>query len=421
VLTYAAPPPDAVVGAARRLRRVTTAARRTAVAAPLLVAAVALISINLRPGATSVGPVLEEARDGLGMSSAVAGVLTALPPLCFGLVGALAVGLARRAGATAGILLGTLAITAGLVLRVTTGSVWLFLGLTVLALAGIAVGNVLVPAWIKHHGGGLEVGLMTIYGSGLILGGAIGTLATAPLAEALGGWRPALAVWGAMALLAVPFWGWLALTERPTPEDHEAPLAPPSGRIASSPTAVAITTLFGIQAMHAYVQFGWLPQVYRDAGLSATHAGAVVALLAGTGVIGGLTMPTLAARVPSLAPYVVSFGILLAGGYAGLLAAPASLPWLWALMLGIAGFAFPLAIALLTARTRSAEVTAQLSGFVQSVGYLMAAAGPLAVGLVHQATGSWTAVLWALLATAVPFTWAGLRVSKPAYVDDELG
>ncbi|MEZ5092069.1 MFS transporter [Nocardioides sp.] len=399
----------------------TRTGRRTAAAAPVLVAAVALIAINLRPGATSVGPVLEELRAELGMGSGTAGVLTSLPPLCFGLVGALAVGLARRAGATAAIALGALALTAGLLLRVTTSSVWLFLGLTVVALAGIAVGNVLTPAWVKHHGGRIEVALMTLYSTGLVVGGALGALLTAPLEGTFGGWRPALALWGAAALAAVPLWGWLALREKPLPEDREAPMVRPARQMAASPTAVAITALFGIQSMHAYVQFGWLPQVYRDAGLTATHAGALVALIAATGIVGSLTMPVAAARARSLAPFALVFGVLLAGGYAGLLGAPATLPWLWALMLGVAGFAFPLAIALLTARTRHPQVTAQLSGFVQSVGYLLAASGPVAVGLLHQATGSWTLVLWLLLASAVPFTWAGLRLSKPAYVDDELG
>ena len=112
----------------------------------LLVAAVVLVSVNLRPGASSVGPVLQEVRDGLGMSAGVAGAVTGLPGLCFGLAGALAVGLARRIGMTAGIALGLVAAAAGLVLRVLTESVPLFLVLTAVALAGMAVGNVLVPA-----------------------------------------------------------------------------------------------------------------------------------------------------------------------------------------------------------------------------------------------------------------------------------
>ena len=181
-----------------------------------------------------------------------------------------------------------------------------------------------------------------------------------------------------------------------------------------------MTVLFAIQAMHAYIQFGWLPQIYRDAGLSATYAGALQALLSGITIIGGLAMPTVIARSRTLAPHMLVFGGLIVVGYLGLLLAPATLPWLWAVLLGVAGFAFPTVIALITARTRHPAVTARLSGFVQPVGYLLAGLGPFAVGLLHDATGSWDLVLWLLVATAVPFTWAGLRVSRPVHVDDEL-
>ena len=140
-----------------------TRPRNAAVRYGILLAAVVLVSVNLRPGASSLGPVLEEVRDGLGMSDAVAGALTGLPGLCFGVVGALAVGFARRVGMTVGIATGLVAVAGGLLLRVTTDSVGLFLVLTVVALAGMAVGNVLVPAWIKVHGhavaGGSDIAL----------------------------------------------------------------------------------------------------------------------------------------------------------------------------------------------------------------------------------------------------------------------
>lgn len=116
----------------------------------------------------------------------------------------------------------------------------------------------------------------------------------------------------------------------------------------------------------------------------------------------------------------VSFGVLMALGYTGLVLAPATLPWLWALMLGYSGLAFPTAIALITARTRHPSVTAQLSGFVQPVGYALAAIGPFLVGLVHEATGGWTLVLVLLALTSVPLTVAGVRVARPTYVDDEI-
>ena len=393
--------------------------RSAAVPFGLLLAAVVLVSINLRPGASSPGPVLEEVRHGLGMSAGAVGVMTGLPGLCFGLVGALAVGFARRIGMTAGIAMGLTAAAAGLLLRVTTGSVPVFLLLTVLALAGMAVGNVLVPAWIKAHGH--AVVLMTVYGTGLVLGGTIGSLITAPVTEASGGWETGLGMWGLLVLVAVPLWGWLALRERRSPAEHGVGGdAPPDGRMVHSPTAIALTVLFGVQAMHAYVQLGWLPQIFRDAGISASAAGALQALLSSVAIVGALAMPTVIARSRGLHAWMVSFGVLLALGYAGLLVAPATVPWLWALLLGLSGLAFPTAIALITARTRHPSVTAQLSGFVQPVGYALAAIGPFVVGLIHQATGGWSLVIVLLGLTSVPLTLAGLRVARPSYVDDEI-
>ena len=393
-------------------------ARRVGGATALV--AVVLVSVNLRPGASAVGPVLAEIGNGLRAGSGVVGVLTGLPGLCFAVFGGLAVALARRVGTTTGITLGLVALTAGLLLRVLADSTAVFLLLSTLALAGMAVGNVLVPAWIKRHGGSREVALATVYGSGLIVGGSLGSLLTAPLAETLGGWRPALGVWGLAAATALPVWAWLTWTLDRTTGPRVAERTPTGPRITSSPTAVALTVLFAVQAMHAYIQFGWLPQIYRDAGLSAAYAGALQALLSGITIIGGLVMPTVIARSRTLAPHMVVFGALIVVGYLGLLWAPATLPWLWAVLLGVAGFAFPTCIALITARTRDPAVTARLSGFVQPLGYLLAGLGPFGVGLLHDATGSWDLVLWLLAATAVPFTWAGLRVARPVLVDDEL-
>ncbi len=398
--------------------RLRAGARGGPVPYSVLLTAVVLISVNLRPGASSVGPVLAEMRDGLGMSSAMAGAMTGLPGLCFGLAGALAVGFSRWVGMTAGITIGLVAAAAGLLLRVTTDSVPLFLLLTIVALAGMAVGNVLVPAWIKTHGH--VVVLMTIYGTGLVLGGTLGSLLTAPVTQASDSWRTGLWIWGVLILLALPLWIWLAVRERRRPTEHQVHGPAPNGRIAHSPTAVALTVLFGVQSMHAYVQFGWLPQIYRDAGLSAFSAGAMQAVLSSVGILGGLMMPTVIARSRGLHAWMISFGVLLTLGYAGLLTAPATVPWLWALMLGASGLAFPTAIALITARTRHPVVTAQLSGFVQPVGYGLAAIGPFLVGLIHEATGGWNLVLILLMVTALPLTLAGLRVAGPGYVDDEL-
>lgn len=401
----------------------TPTPRPRPIGAAFALVATVLIAINLRPGASSVGPVLEEVISGLGMSTGTAGFVTALPGLCFGLVGALAVGLARRVGMTTGILLGLVTAVVGLVARALVDDAVLFLLLTALALGGAAIGNVLVPAWIKRQPAEHGVRLMTFYSAGLTFGGAAAAAVVAPISASTElGWRAALGVWALVALVAVVPWAVIALRERRTPGGRGSRTRPARrGRLVSSPTALALTVLFGTQSMNAYVQFGWLPQIYRDAGLSAGYAGLLMSLLTLLTLVGGLIMPTVIARSPSLRPWMWTFGALLMIGNGGLLLAPSTVPWLWAVILGVSGFAFPTAIALITARSRDPQITARLSGFVQPVGYLLAAIGPFAVGLIHQATGDWTAVLILLMASGIPLTIAGLRTSSRAFVDDELG
>ena len=383
----------------------------------LILVGVALISINLRPGATSVGPLLEEISAGLSLSPTVAGVLTALPGFAFAAAGALAVGLARRIGLSKSITVGVAAIALTLLLRVLTDSTLVFLVLTAIGLAGMGLGNVLVPAWIKRHSTDGGVRLMTIYSMGLTVGGALGPLIASPTANiAPGRWRGALAVWGLVALVALLPWLVISVRDRV----HRRTDSVVNGRMIHSPTALALTALFGVQSMNAYVQFGWLPQIYRDAGLAAASAGALTSIVTGLGILGGLLMPTVIDRSPDLSRWMIGFGALASAGYLGLLLAPTSLPWLWAVLLGISGFAFPTAIALITARTRDAQVTAQLSGFVQPVGYLLAGAGPLLVGTIHAATGGWTLVLVLLAASGAGITLFGLRVARPVFVDDEI-
>ncbi|MCK5930153.1 MAG: MFS transporter, partial [Nocardioides sp.] len=122
--------------------------RRTSV---LFWVGLVLLSVNLRPAAVSVGPVLEEVRAGLAMSSPEAALLTSLPVLAFAVVGALAPLAARRVGLHRVTLLAMLAVTAGLLARALTDSDELFLVLSFVAVAGAALANVLIPSLVKQH------------------------------------------------------------------------------------------------------------------------------------------------------------------------------------------------------------------------------------------------------------------------------
>src|SRR5699024_1170458 len=217
-----------------------------------------------------------------------------------------------------------------------------------------ALGNVLVPAWIKLHGGARTVGLMTLYSVALALGGSAASALAVPMAgSGADGWADSLRVWGMVIVVPVILWA-VVLTRT----GHDFPPSPPRGEIGGSllrsPTAIALTLMFALQSLTAYTQFGMLPQILPDAGIGPPR-------------VGGLVMPAVIARAPGLPWIVGGFGLLTASGYLGLLLAPSVSPLLWSCVLGIGGFAFPTAIALLPARTRSPLVTARLSGMVQPI------------------------------------------------------
>ena len=191
-------------------------------------------------------------------------------------------------------------------------------------------------------------------------------------------------------------------------------------RVLSSRRAVAMAGFFGLQSAQAYVQFGWIAQIYRDGGLGPASAGAMAGIIASLGIPAGFLMPGVVARVRDLRPVAAVLGALLTIGYLGILWSPTRLPWLWALCLGVSGFAFPAAIALITARTRAPVVTAHVSAFTQSWGYLIAAAGPFLVGALHDLSGGWRVPLLVLAACGPLLALLGMLAGAQGYVDDDL-
>ncbi|MFC8454182.1 MFS transporter [Kitasatospora sp. NPDC057223] len=385
-----------------------------------VVVALLLAAVNLRPAVTSLGPVLEEVRAGLGLSAAAAGILTAVPAACFALVGFLAPRPARRFGPDVVIATGMAATAAGLALRPFAAGTTRFVGSTALALAGIAVANVLLPVVVKERFPD-RVGLMTgLYAMALNLGASAAAALTVPVAGAFGGdWRTGLLSWAGLAALAVPPWLALARTRARTRgrsrtrarglartrghsrdhgRDHAAPTPAtgagpqPTGPVPSltrSPTAWALAGYFGLQATAAYVVIGWLPQIFRDAGLSAEAAGLLFALTSVLGIPLSFALSAVAGRLRSQSGIAVALGVFALAGYAGLWAAPTAAPWLWAALLGVANCSFPLALTMIGLRGRDSATVIRLSAFTQSAGYLLSIPGPVLVGVLYQHSGSW--------------------------------
>lgn len=383
----------------------------------LLAVGVLALAFNLRPAAVSVGPVLEEVTEGLSMSSATAGVLTSLPVLAFAAFGFAAPAAAGRVGVHRLTLLSLLLVVAGLVTRAVTGSVPLFLLFTVLALAGMAVANVLIPSLVKLHFPE-RIGLMTaLYATSLAIGLTVSTGLTVPLAEALGSWRWGLGAWAVVAAVAaVP---WLFLVR------HDATPRPPSRRIsmramAGTRLGWAMAMVFGLQSALAYAMFGWFAQVYRDAGFSPTTAGLLLGVLTGVSIPLSLWAPTVAARQPDQTKLMLGLTACYPLAYVGLIVAPVAGAWLWAVLAGIAASLFPVVLALIGLRSRTADGTVALSGFTQSVGYAVAAVGPFGVGVLYDVTDGWTWPLLVLTALSLVVGWLVTVVGRPLHIEDEL-
>ncbi|MFJ4712603.1 CynX/NimT family MFS transporter [Streptomyces sp. NPDC088785] len=389
----------------------------------LIPVAIVLAAMNLRPAITSLGALLEEVRDGLGMSGSVAGLLTSVPPLCFAVFGVMAPRFAKRFGPGAVVCFGMAAITAGLVVRPYTGGTAGFLVASALALMGIAVSNVLMPVIVKRWFPD-RVGSMTgLYSMALAAGTSLAAAATVPLTDGLGGsWQTGLAVWAALGAVALLAWIPLARERGPVePAPVRSGGTPADGlRITRSRTAWALAVFFGLQATAAYITMGWMAQIFRDAGVSASTAGVLLAVTMVMGVPLGFVIPRVAARLPSQGPMVIALGVCGLAGYAGLYLAPASGAWAWAVLLGISNCAFPLALTMVGMRARTGAGVAKLSAFAQSTGYLISIPGPLLVGVLYQHSGGWGVPIALMAALMVPQIVIGVLAGRNRTVEDEL-
>ncbi|MEU4468728.1 CynX/NimT family MFS transporter [Streptomyces sp. NPDC024017] len=416
----------------------------------LLVVGIVLSALNLRPAITSLGALLEEVRDGLGMSGSVAGLLTSVPPLCFAVFGVMAPRLARRFGAGAVVCAGMAAIATGLIVRPYAGGTAGFLAGSALALMGIAVSNVLMPVIVKHWFPD-RVGSMTgLYSMALALGTALAAAVTVPLTDTLGGsWQTGLALWAGLAVAAVLPWlpfvrgrvtppgagertagtetggdapvqgrETAARTQAADSTEH-ARVQTPRLRMTRSRTAWALAVFFGLQATAAYVTMGWMAQIFRDAGVPAGTAGLLLAVTMVMGVPLAFVIPRLATRLPHQGPIVIALGVCGLAGYAGLYLAPAAGAWAWALLLGVANCAFPLALTMVGMRAKTGPGVAQLSAFAQSTGYLISIPGPLLVGVLYQHSGGWGLPIALMSALMIPQMAVGFLAGRDRTVEDE--
>ncbi|MEV8267448.1 MFS transporter [Microbacterium sp. NPDC076911] len=391
----------------------------------LALVGILLLAFSLRSAVASLSPLFDYIERDFTLSASVIGLIATVPPVCFAVFGLLTPAFERRLGLEPLAVLAFFIVALGLVARSFATNAMLMLAGTTIIFAAIGVANILLPPLVKRYFPD-RIGLITgLYSATMAVSTFLPPLIAVPVADTTN-WRASLGMWALFALMAtVP---WIALISRARAStrnlDQSADVEPPNPRVFSRmlrlPSACALMVGFSAAGVVAYTSFSWLPRMLVDtAGVTPVAAGVLLSLFAAVGLPASLVVPLLVVRyhaTRALYGIAVTAGLV---GIAGLLWAPALAPWLWVLMLSGPTLLFPLTLVLLNVRTSTHEGAVALSGFVQSVGYGLGAVFPLTIGLIHEATGSWTIPLIMLalaVSAAVP---AGVVASRRHTVEEE--
>jgi MFS transporter, CP family, cyanate transporter len=379
----------------------------------LLIVGLLLIAANMRVALTSIGPLLETIRRDIGLTAGQAGFIGTLPLLTFSAISPQVPALARRFGSDLMLWLAMVALATGIVLRSLPVPGLLWAG-TVLLGAAIAVANVLMPSIIKRDFPdriGAATGVYTTV-MGVLASSAAGV--AVPLAGVLpGGWRASLGCWAGFALVALAAWTPQLRRgpEQTEPEPTEKPRAP-----WRSPLAWEVSAFMALSACGFYTMLAWFPSIVQNTGESEEYAGWMLFVYQIIGVVASASMPLVLSRLADQRPVAVGGALVAMLGYLGLLVVP-DLTLLWALVTGAgAGTLFFLALGFFSLRAADPRSSASLSGMGQSIGYLFAAVGPVAVGVLHDATGGWTVPLAVLAVLAAVHAVVGFRAGRDAHV-----
>lgn len=393
-----------------------------------------LLALNIRTAVAGLSPLAGRIDADIPLDATTIGLLGVVPPVAFAVSGIVAPWVAHRLGLERALLIAVVAMIAGHVLRGLSLDYIGLLASTLLVLMGAGFANILLPPAVKRYAPGRIGAVTAAYATMMSISTAVPPLIAVPVADAAS-WRLSLALWGAAGLLAlIP---WVVLAARPPhpivtapvavvdPEGDDAPVDEPDprqfGRLARSRVVWGVTIPFTVSSITAYSTFALMPLILDDvAGLDAGRAGALISLFAIIGLPLSLVTPVITARLTSPAPIMVGGAIAFTIGFGGLALAPTLATPLWMIALGAGQILFPMCLALISLRSRTSHRAVTVSGFVQSVGYSIAAVAPLGLGLLHEITGSWMPAIVILLVAALTTLVAIPLLRSGEIIDDEL-
>ncbi|MCW6093111.1 MFS transporter [Clostridium sporogenes] len=386
----------------------------------MLIIGIIFIAANLRAPLTSVGPLVKFIRDNLHISNTLAGMITTLPLFAFALFSPIAPRLGRKFGVELVLLLSVIFLTVGIILRSLSGVAGLFIGTAIIGLA-ISVANVLIPSLIKRDFSE-KIGVMTgVYSISMNTFGAIASGISVPIATRLGlKWSGALGIWGILSFISIILW--LPQVKRNDERVSEGYKTVSSNvNLWKSSLAWQVSLFMGLQSLVFYSMVAWMPEILMQKGMSSNRAGWMLSLMQLALIPFTFIVSVLAGRRSNQRSLVISGCLFILIGILGLLYGSSQFVFLWIIILGIGGgFAFSLSMMFFSLRTENSNEAAQLSGMAQSLGYLLAAFGPILFGFLHDATNSWKVPLQALIGITVLLFIFGLGASRNRYIGSSL-
>lgn len=383
----------------------------------LFILGIIFLSLTLRSPLTAVGPVTEFIQNGLMMSTTLIGLLTTIPLLAFAVVSPFAPKVAKQIGTEATLLWSIVLLVGGIALR-SGGSITLLIFGTAIIGVAIAFGNVLLPSIIKDRFP-LHVGLLTaVFSVVMNLSAALGAGIAYPVAaETSFGWQGSLGVWAILGLLAIVIWLPQLKHRKTEPIDATSEIVD-NPSILKSPVTWSVTLMMALQSLIFYTTAAWLPAMLIEKGMSPDSAGYMLSFMQFAQLPMTFIAPILAAKMVNQRPLVWFFSVLYIIGFTGLLLDPnGAMTILWMILIGFAGgTSFALTMMMFTLRTKTAMDAAELSGIAQSIGYLLAAAGPVLFAFVNETTGSWYVPTILFIVTCVLLLVAALHAAGNRYV-----
>ncbi|ASN07319.1 MFS transporter [Virgibacillus necropolis] len=387
----------------------------------LLVLGIIFVAFNLRPAITSVGPVMGIIRDDIGLSNWSVGLLTSLPLIAFAIMSPLAPRLGNKYSNERAMLIGLVLLLIGLMVRSISALVLLFTGTVFIGL-GIAICNVLLPGLIKEKFPA-KVALMTsLYSTAMGIFAATASGLSIPLARGADlGWQLTLLFWSIPAVIGIVIWIFLSKRDKSSQSVEMSYVQPSNNRMWRSPLAWYVACFMGLQSFMFYVTVSWLPEILHDYGVSMATAGWMLSFTQFVGLPASFFVPVIANKYKSQSLMVVILTFFAIGGYTGLLVGNSyTIMIISIISLGIAlSGSFSLALAFLGMRARTARQAAELSGMAQSLGYTLAALGPMFIGFLFDITHAWSVPLITLICVAILVLFFGYGAGRNQYVLDE--